>query len=206
MTPTNLKELSEKHGFKPTGILHIGAAMLNEAELYKELGVERVIWVEALPHDEARAARAESFGHVLYENLPLSDNTEFVWFQAASNWVSSSMLPFKRHAEVYPDITVKKLVPMIAVRAEDFFEWIPLPPEIDTLVIDVQGAELKVLRGMGKVLDQMKRCFLEVNLKEMYDGCVLKPELDDWMAKAGFGNSEFYPVHDDEWGESYFWR
>lgn len=205
MTPTNLKELSEKHGFKPTGILHIGASELNEAQIYKDMGVSKVIWVEALPHDEKRENKAKEFGHELFEHLPLSDKCECIEFYVSNNEVSSSMLPFKRHAEVYPDIVVKKKLRMMTVRADTLFGK-GLPPEIDTLVIDVQGAELKVLEGMGKLLEQIQRAFLEVNLKEMYSGCVLKPELDDWMAKAGFGNSEFYPVHDEEWGEGFWWR
>lgn len=206
MTPTNLKELSEKHSFKPTGILHVGASELNEAQLYKDMGVRTVIWVEALPHEDRRSAKAKEFGHVLFQACPFSDQQEIVEFQVTSNEVSSSILPLKRHAEVYPDIFVKKTLTMMTFRADFWFELYGFPEEIDTIVIDVQGAELKVLRGMGKLLDQIQRAFLEVNLKEMYDGCVLKPELDDWMAKAGFVNSEFYPVHDEEWGEGYWWR
>lgn len=200
-----LKELSEKHGFKPTGILHVGAGMLEEAEQYRDMGVEKVIWVEALPHSEDRFSRANEFGHELYEGTPFSDRQEDVILRVASNLVSSSILPFKRHSEVYSDIVVTKEIPMLAVPAADRLRG-AFPPEIDTLVLDVQGAELKVLRGMGKLLDQIQRAWLEVNLKEMYAGCVLKPELDDWMAKAGFVNTEFFPVHDEEWGEALYWR
>lgn len=201
-----LKELSEKHGFKPTGILHVGAAMLEEAEQYRDMGVEKVIWVEALPDDEKRAERAKLFDHVLFQSCPLSDKTEIVEFQVASNSVSSSILPLKRHADVYPDIVVDKTLTMMTFRADFYFGIYGFLQEIDTLVLDVQGAELKVLRGMGKLLDQIQRAWLEVNLKEMYAGCVLKPELDDWMAKAGFVNTEFFPVHDEEWGEALYWR
>jgi FkbM family methyltransferase len=201
----NLSDLAQKHGFKPKGILHVGAGWLEEAQQYEDMGVKAVIWVEADYPREQRQKRATQFGHALYECLPLSDRCECVDFRVASNDASSSILPFARHSTIYPDIVVKETHKMLTLRADQVFNE-GLVPDIDTLVLDVQGAELKVLRGMGKLLDQIQRIWAEVNLKELYTGCVLKPELDDWLAKAGFGNSEFYPVHQEEWGECLYWR
>lgn len=200
-----LAELATKHGFKPTGILHIGAGWLEEAEQYRNMGVSRVIWVEADKPSDRRQKRATEFGHELYEFTPLSDKMECVEFSVASNEASSSILPFARHSELYPDIVVKEKRLQLALRADQLFNG-QLSVDIDTLVLDVQGAELKVLKGMRRMIDQIQRAFVEVNLRELYTGCVLKPELDDWMWKAGFGHMEEYPVHLEEWQEQFFWR
>lgn len=200
-----LKELSEKHGFVPTGILHVGAGMLEEAEQYRDMGVKTVIWVEALPHDDKRSARAKEFGNTLYEQCPLSDRMENVILLVASNSCSSSIMPFLRHSEIYPEVVVTNQYILCSFRGDQFLAY-RFPPEIDTLVVDVQGAELRVVRGLGELMERIKRAWIEVNLKEQYEGAVLKPELDDWMAKSGFVNNEFYPAHPDEFGDSFYWR
>lgn len=203
---TTLPELIRVHGyFKPTGILHVGAAMLEEAEVYHQLVGEKVMWVEAQPHSPLRKERADKFGQILFENVPFSDKTEPVILSITNNEVSSSILPLKRHSEIYPDIVVTQALRAYAARADDFFEA-GLPSDINTLVLDVQGAELKVLKGMGKLLDQIEWIWAEVNLKELYEGCVLKPELDHWLAQHGFPLQEFFPVHHGEWGESLYRR
>jgi len=200
----NLAEFCKLKSIKPKGILHVGACMLEEAQHYKDLGVDRVIWVEALPHDPARRARAAEFGHELHEFTPLSDRIETVSLRVASNIVSSSILPFKRHSEIYPDIIVKDEIPAITQRGDKLFNY--FPPEIDAMCVDVQGAELKVLKGMGMLLDQINVIYAEVNLRELYDGCVLKDELSTWLKQQGFVNQEFFPVHLEEWEEGAFWR
>lgn len=201
----NLKDLFEKHQFHVNGILHVGAGWLEEAQLYSDMGVKKVIWVEALPATHKRRERAEQFGHELIEAIPFSDRTELVTLRVASNSVSSSILPFKRHSEIYPDIVVEEEIKALSLRADQVFQD-HFPKEIDTLVLDVQGAELKVLRGMGKLLNQIQRIFTETNLTEMYEGCVLEPQLRDWLAKRGFVNWETFDVHLEEWREAFAWR
>lgn len=202
-----LCDVCADHGIKPTGILHVGAAMLEEAEQYRDMGVKKVIWVEADKPSKRRQARAHEFGHDLFEYTALSDKREGVEFRVASNEASSSILPFARHSVIYPDIVVSESRPMFSERADEVFkDEYALPIEIDTLVLDVQGAELKVLRGMGKLLDQIKTAWLEINATELYTGCALRPDIEMWMRDKGFVNSDFQWVHQEEWGEELFWR
>jgi FkbM family methyltransferase len=200
-----LPDLFRVHGWKCGGIMHVGAAMLEEAEDYQSMGNPRVIWIEALPKSERRESRAHEFKQTLYERLAFSDAREPVKLRVASNEASSSILPFGRHSAIYPDIVVTQEIDMESRRPDEFFGD-KFPPEIDTLVLDVQGAELKVLKGMGRLLNQIQRIWCEVNLKELYTGCALKPELDAWLKEAGFPHSEEHPVHLEEWSEALYWR
>jgi Methyltransferase FkbM domain len=52
------------------------------------------------------------------------------------------------------------------------------PPEF--LKIDVEGAELEVLRGMGEAAQSVKRMFVETH------GANLKEECLKWMRQHGF--------------------
>ena len=52
------------------------------------------------------------------------------------------------------------------------------PPEF--VKIDVEGAELEVLRGMGEAIQSVKRMFVETH------GVTLKEECLKWMRQQGF--------------------
>lgn len=201
----NLEEAIKKCGLKPSGILHVGAGMLEEADLYSRLGIETVVWVEALPQSELRSERARHFKHMLYERLALSDYDGAGVLRVASNAVSSSILPFWRHSVIYPDIVVEKELPVRTRRADTFFDG-KFPPEIDVLVTDCQGADFLVIKGMGKLLNQIKAVLSEVMLTELYQGQALKTEMENWMAGQGFTHCCFHEVHKGEWGDELFWR
>ena len=202
----NLAEIARRFGFAPTGILHVGASACNEAEVYQQMGIRTVIWIEALPPLKHRQDRAKYFGHTLYESTPFSDRQESIKLQVASNAVSSSILPFHRHSVLYPDIVVKEEIPTKTIRADKFFDGHAFPPEINTLVIDAQGADLRVIKGMGGLLDRMDVVVCEVFLTELYSGSDLKPEIERHMATAGFRMVEFEEVHKGEWGNCLFLR
>jgi len=59
-------------------------------------------------------------------------------------------------------------------------------PKVDFIHMDVQGAEIKVLQGMGKVLDTVTAVFLEVSSMELYEGQPLKPDVINFMRDRGF--------------------
>ena len=59
--------------------------------------------------------------------------------------------------------------------------------EIDVLQIDVQGAELKVLKGAQRVLENTKSVFSEVSIyNELYKGSVNMKDLNDELSRKGF--------------------
>jgi len=56
----------------------------------------------------------------------------------------------------------------------------------DGLVMDVQGVELRVLKSLGSLLNNFKFVQSEVNLEELYEGCCLIDELDEYLKGYGF--------------------
>jgi FkbM family methyltransferase len=57
---------------------------------------------------------------------------------------------------------------------------------IDFAHIDVQGAELMVLRGAGDALQSIKAIWLEVELVELYKNQPLKWNVEEFLVKSGF--------------------
>lgn len=59
-------------------------------------------------------------------------------------------------------------------------------PKVDIIWMDLQGAELLALKGMGNYLRNVKYIHTEVSYKEMYTGQVMFNELNDYILANGF--------------------
>jgi FkbM family methyltransferase len=59
-------------------------------------------------------------------------------------------------------------------------------PQIDFIHMDVQGAELDVLKGAGNKLGVIKAIWLEVENVSMYKGQPLKKDIENFMKKSNF--------------------
>ena len=59
-------------------------------------------------------------------------------------------------------------------------------PCVDIIWMDLQGAELLALKGLGNKLSSVEYLYTEVSHKEMYTGQVMYKELNDYMIKNNF--------------------
>lgn len=59
-------------------------------------------------------------------------------------------------------------------------------PRVDIIWMDLQGAELLALRGLGDFLIDLKFIYTEVSHIEMYNGQVMFKEINDFMLNNGF--------------------
>jgi FkbM family methyltransferase len=57
---------------------------------------------------------------------------------------------------------------------------------VDIIWMDLQGAELLALKGMGRYLDTVKYIHTEVSYEEMYTGQVMFKELNDFILSKNF--------------------
>ncbi|MDA1120877.1 MAG: FkbM family methyltransferase [Bacteroidetes bacterium] len=200
----DFKYLSQKYRFNPQGVLHIGASTGQEAQAYHDLGVKRVVWIEAIPSVYTLLClHLQKFQGQEAVQACISDVTgERVKFHISSNEAqSSSMLEFGTHSQVHPDVTFVDEMFLMTSTVKD----LDLDLEgIDFLNIDLQGAELLALKGMGELLDNFKYAYLEVNEKELYTGCPLFPEINFFMRSAGFSFKEKKMCGSFGWGDAFY--
>jgi FkbM family methyltransferase len=57
---------------------------------------------------------------------------------------------------------------------------------IDLLWMDLQGAELKALKGLGELIRQVRFIYTEVEYQELYSGQALFPQVDRYLAEHDF--------------------
>lgn len=177
-----------------SGVIHIGAHGAEEAEDYGRNGVQKVFWIEANPnlmqkiHDNCVKYVSENF----LCNACVSDvDDEKVTFNFANNGHSSSMLSLGTHARMYPHIQYVGALEMETKRFDTILKQ--CPPEIkfedySFINIDVQGAELKVLKGFGDLLklDNIKGIYTELNFEEVYKDCAFAYQIDEYLEQFGF--------------------
>jgi len=199
------RQLAQRYGMKPKGVLHVGAHFGQEAPEYAAIGIQNMVFVEALPHIfEQLRKNMNSYMDALCFNACISDvDNEEVIFRISSNeGQSSSLLEFGVHAVEHPDVTFVDEVKLKTKRLDTLFKDFPL--DCDFLNIDLQGAELMALKSMGSMLNDFKWLYIEVIKANVYVGCPLVEEIDEYVAQFGFRRVETTWCGSLRWGDAYF--
>lgn len=204
----NICQLLATHQISPHGVIHIGAHEGEELEEYLKIGFKKIVFVEANPTVFARlmqhvAGRAE----VTCVCCAIGDHIGEATFNVTSMDQSSSLLPLKLHDKLYPSIKVTEQIKVPLRTLDDVFMekgW--RPADFNFLHLDIQGAELLALRGAEKCLQHVEAINTEVNLAELYDGCALLPQLEDFMAARGFNRAAMACPYHPTWGDAFYVR
>lgn len=203
----SFEQIIKKFNLKPTGILHIGASHGEEFEAYREAGLERMIWIEAIPEVfEKLQQKLLPYPTAVPLNACISDQEgKQVDFHITNNaGQSSSMLGLNLHREMHPDVHVVKTIKCTTQTIDGIITRNGFDlTYYDFLNIDLQGAELLALKGMKDNLHKIKYAYIEVNEKELYTGCPLIADIDAYMQTFGFYRAEI-KMTDCGWGDALY--
>ena len=197
-----LHDLVKKYKIQFKGILHVGAHECEELKDYEVyLPRNKILWVEAMPHKVTECK--QRYQNLLIENAIVSDIVENVQFKISNNGQSSSMLDFGLHSHYHPTVhyvtgfdgttsLLKNILPKYDI-------------EYNFLNFDIQGAELKALKGMEEYLNKVDYLYTEVNSDYVYKGCALIGELDEYLLRFGLYRVETKWT-DCKWGDAFYIR
>jgi FkbM family methyltransferase len=179
-----MQELKERHGCLPSGVIHIGAHLGEELKDYLDVGAKNILWVEANPKIYRKLCQ-NVLGHVgsrcMNALVSDSDGKECL-FRITNNGESSSMLPLKEHLVEHPHIFVEEIIKLRSARFDTLCEKEQVNLKLyDFINLDIQGAELMALQGMGQALKQARYIYLEVNIRELYEGCAFQKEIENYL-------------------------
>ena len=132
------------------------------------------------------------------------DNDE-VTFNVSNNGQSSSILELGTHKQAHPEIHYVKSYKCKTKKISTIIEENKIDMgNINFLNLDIQGAELKALKGMEDYLDKIDYIYSEVNEKELYIGCGLITEIDEYLSKFGFKRVETQMCGNTGWGDAFY--
>lgn len=193
-------------------LVHVGAHLGQERHRYEALGYRQVLWIEGsqsvherLAQSLARYAadRAEK-GLSLVDHrsvcalLTDRDGAEAALREFSNDGMSSSIFAATDTLKArWPDLHETGRLQATRTRTLDgLLEELGFG-DVDTLVVDVQGAELLVLRGAVRTLSTVKAVVSEVSTQPLYAGGVLYPELAAFLQVHGFVSMSVPRRHGD---------
>ena len=177
--------------------MHVGAHFAEDAEYYESLGAKTVLWIEADPNtydklSEILNAKTGPCHHIAHLGLVSDTPGEVLKFYRFNGKGSSSSvyhaseehkLRFEKTRETGEvlELTTQTLNQILAEHDIDVSQ-----AKTSMLIVDVQGHELSVLKGVGDGISAFSLCKTEVSRVPMYVDAVLFPELDAYIRRYGF--------------------
>ena len=204
------KSIVENYGLKVNGVIHVGGHWGEEVADYYGSGVQESVWVEANPEcmEQLRNVVAP-YPNSLCINQCLTDNDgDEVTFNISNNeGQSSSIYDLEYHKTAHPEVSYLSSIQVKTKTLNTLFEDYSLNySSYNFLNADIQGAELLMLKGATEILPHMDCLYLEVNQKELYKGCALVEELDEFLKGFNFIRVETEWCWDFGWGDAVYMK
>lgn len=182
------------------GIMHIGAHECEEDQSYRLSGIDDIIWIEAIP---SLYQKMKNKGHNIH-NYVVSDGVYDVTFNIANNGQSSSILELGTHSQHYPNIVYVGEYKTKTTTIKDIYNELSLDHnKYNFWNLDIQGAELKALKGAKDILEYVDYIYTEVNTEHVYKDCCIIEELDEYLMQYGFKRSQTV-MTDSGWGDALY--
>lgn len=179
--------IKQKLNFSPKTIFDIGAArgqwsqaarmVFPEAQIYafEPINESYKMMQERMKHDNCFRAF----------NFALSDETTKISFGLNSFHDSSSILKMtEAHKIEFKQTEKEEIIDIDTFRLDSIKEINIVDPVF--LKIDVQGAELMVLRGAEKIFDKIDGIQMELNFENFYESQATYIEVCDFMYSHNF--------------------
>jgi FkbM family methyltransferase len=158
--------------------------------------------VEALPENVARireTLETRDVHDIVVVPYAFSDRVGIAEFHVSSgrpphaspdeDWdygnKSSSLLAPDLHLQVHPWVSFDRVQSVPVLTLAEYCATAGIG-QVDFIHLDVQGAELQVLRGAGPMLETTRAVWLEVESVPLYAGQPLKADVERFMAERGF--------------------
>ena len=201
-----IQQLVQRFNLQISGILHIGAHECEELNDYNRVGVNNsnIYWIEAMQEKVDFCKKKYNGVHIYQAVIDEEDNKE-ITFNITNNGQSSSILEFGSHKTSHPQVHVVSKQKMTTTRMDSLIERENIPIEkLNFVNLDIQGVELRALKSMEKHLQYVKYIYTEVNTEQVYKGCNLIGEIDDYLKQFGFVRVGQKIYKEYGWGDAFY--
>lgn len=191
---------------QPQRLIHVGANLGQEIPAYKNMGIKTAVYIEPIPGVFKELSRkvAEDENHYALQCLCSDKNGEAITFNVASNrGESSSMFPLGNHANLYPHIKYTEQLQINSRTLDSIVQEEFGQTAFDTLVMDTQGSELKVLKGAQSLLEKIDYIYTEVSEDALYEGGCTFDEVTDFLKAHGFRLKNLF-IGNKGWGNAFY--
>jgi len=189
--------------FMINGCIHIGAHAGQEYVLYKAMNIRNLLFYEPIKKNfDTLAATVDN--SVIIRNVALGNTKGEIEMYCEERGLSNSILEPAHHLAQYPQIEFpnKEIVEISTLDSETIQSFL-----YNMIVMDVQGYELEVLRGGEETLKHIDMVLTEINKVEMYKGCALVEDMDEYLGERGFHRiCTYWQADGGTWGDGLYAR
>jgi len=195
--------LVAKYNIYFKGILHVGAHECEELANYeKYISRDKILWVEAL-EDKVLLSK-QRYPGILIEQAVVSDSQAIVTFNRSNNGQSSSFLNMHLHKQFHPTVWYVNSFEVKTQLLKDIICNYDI--SFNFLNFDIQGTELRALKGMENYLPNVDYLYTEVNSDYVYENCALIDEMDAYLDKFGLKRVQTKWEGNCRWGDAFYIR
>ena len=187
----DLNEIERVIGI-PSVILEAGAFNGEDTAAFAEFWPRSKIFAfEPVPElFEKAVTRTSQYAQIKIYDFALVnknvDSIELNTFEDVSKpHGSSSILEPSLHKKIAPSVEFNRRLRVPARQLDDWYVQSELK-QIDLLWLDLQGAELEVLKSGTKCLMNTRELHIEVSLRPLYEGAPTFKEVDSFLQGFGF--------------------
>ena len=170
------------------GVIHVGASFGQECKLYDHYN-QNVIWIEPIPDVFFELKKnVKKFNKQNCYNYLVTDIDDKEYdFKITNNSLSSSIFSLEEHKKMWPEVEFSHSISLRSITLNNLIskENIDLN-NYDTLIIDTQGSELLVLKGLGENIKNFKYIKVEACNFKSYDGGCTDEEILSYMTNHNF--------------------
>jgi len=189
------------------GVMHVGAFAGEELKSYRRLGLDNTMMFEPQPKlynlVQDRLILNETIHNVALGSEQCEKEMYVSWRAGGileGCGASSSLMKPKKHLTEHADVLFKETINVKVDILDNYYD-----PVYNFLNIDVQGYELEVLKGATNSLPGIDAMILEVNRDEVYEGCPMIEDLDDFLHSFGFARIAT-AWQSESWGDAVYAR
>ena len=182
----NIDELFSFFKINISGVLHVGAHKCEELDIYlKYTNKDNILWLEAIPSMIEQNLKINPDLNIIQAVVSDVDNQD-VEFKITNLTNCSSILDLNYHKEIHPHVEVIDVLNLKTKTLKTILTENKIENKYNTLVLDIQGAELMALKGLSDLINNFDTIYTEVNEEELYTGCCKLEELDTYLNSCGF--------------------
>lgn len=199
----DLKEIVQRYKLKIRGVVQIGSHYAEEHDIYKQLGISNIVYVEPCKDAfEKMVAKMDAIGDspIMYNVACGEIEAEMEMYvshnnQGQSNSLLKPLLHLEQHREVvFTDKEMVKVIPLDKLLFDRNL--------YNLLVMDCQGFEGSILKGATDTLKYIDCIYTECNRGQTYDGNMEIEEMDKYLEPFGFVRTDTYwPSPNWTWGD-----
>jgi FkbM family methyltransferase len=205
----DLKTLIDRYSLNIRGVIHAGAHQLEEKQCYTSNNIHDVVWIEGnedlIPACKQILSELNAPDPVLNYLVYDQDDVELN-FKITNNTQSSSILDFGKHKQYYSyidfiDSKVKKTATLKTIIEKNNIDI----SKYNMLNLDLQGVELRALKGLGNLINNIDYVYTEINNDDIYQGNDLVADIDLYLEQFGFKRVETLMLS-EQWGDAFYMK